>query len=97
MTPGFADPVRAWVPAISPSGLAFIGGAAFPQWRGHAFLCCLNPAGLLRLPMQGDEPGPEERLLWGKQRIRQMVLDGQGRPHLLVDQSGAGILRLDPA
>ena len=44
-----------------------------------------------------DEPGPEERLLWGKQRIRQMVLDGQGRPHLLVDQSGAGILRLDPA
>lgn len=95
--PGFEDPWRVWVPAVSPSGLAFVGGNAFPQWQGHMLLGCLNPAGLLRLPMRGDDAGPEERLLWDKARIRQMVLDGQGRPHLLIDARGAAILRLDPA
>ena len=95
--PGFADPVRVWVPSISPSGLAFCAGPAFPQWQGHAFLACLNPAGLLRLPMQGDTPGAEERLLWNKQRIRQVVFDVQGRPYLLTDTDRGPILRLDPA
>lgn len=95
--PGFADPLRVWVPSVSPSGLAFAQGSAFPQWQGHAFLACLNPAGLLRLPMRGDVPGAEERLLWDRQRIRQVVFDAQGRPHLLIDAGGASILRLDPA
>ena len=94
--PGIEDPWRVWVPSISPSGLGFATGTAFPQWQGHAFVACLNPAGLLRLPMRGDEAGPEERLLWDKQRIRQVVFDGQGRPHLLIDDN-SGILRLDPA
>ena len=94
--PGFEDPWRVWVPAVSPSGLGFATGAAFPQWQGHAFLACLNPAGLLRIPMRGDAAGPEERLLWDGVRIRQVVFDGQGRPHLLTDNNGS-ILRLDPA
>ena len=95
--PGFEDPFRVWVPAISPSGLAFATGAAFPQWRGHAFLSCQNPNGLLRLPMRGDEAGPEERLLWEKLPIRHMLFDGQGRAYLLTDTDRGGILRLDPA
>ncbi len=94
--PGFEDPWRVWVPSVSPSGLAFATGPAFPQWRGHLFMACLNPPGVLRLPMRGDEAGPEERLLWDRVRIRQIVFDPQGRPHLLTDTTG-GILRLDPA
>ena len=95
--PGMVDPARVWVPAISPSGLAFSPGGAFAGWRGHAFLACLNPPGLLRIAMQGDAPGAEERLLWGRQRIRQVMFDAQGLPHLLVDASRGGVLRLLPA
>jgi len=95
--PGFEDPWRVWVPAISPSGLTFASGGAFPQWQGHALLACQNPAGLLRLPMRGDEAGPEERLLWDQTRIRHTVFDARGRPHLLTDTDGGSILRLDPA
>ncbi len=94
--PGMADPARVWVPAISPSGLAFSPGGAFPAWRGQAFLACLNPPGLLRLEMQGDTPGAEERLLWGQNRIRQVLFDAQGLPHLLVDATRGGVLRLEP-
>lgn len=95
--PGMVDPARAWVPAISPSGLAFSPGGAFPGWRGNAMLACLNPPGLLRLTMQGDMPGAEERLLWGGQRIRQVLFDAQGLAYLLVDASRGGVLRLQPA
>ncbi len=95
--PGFEDPLRAWVPAISPSGLTFGAGGAFPGWRGSAFLGCLNPPGLLRLPMAGDMPGREERMLEGKSRIRHMLFDAAGLAYLLVDDRVGGILRLEPA
>jgi len=95
--PGMADPLRAWVPAISPSGMGFAPGGAFPAWRGNLFLACLNPPGLLRIAMQGDQPGAEEQLLWGRQRIRQVLFDAQGLPHLLVDAARGGVLRLEPA
>jgi glucose/arabinose dehydrogenase len=94
--PGMADPVRAWVPAISPSGMAFGPGGAFPAWRGDLFLACLNPPGVLRMAMQGDAPGAEERLLWGQQRIRHIIFDAQGVPHLLVDATRGTVLRLKP-
>ena len=95
--PGFEDPLRAWVPAISPSGLAFSPGGAFAQWRHNAFLGCMNTPGLLRLPMQGDVPGTEEQLLWGKSRVRQVLFDARGLAYLLVDEERGGILRLEPA
>lgn len=95
--PGFEDPLRAWVPAISPSGLAFSPGGAFAQWRGHAFLGCLNPPGLLRLRMQGDAVEAEEQLLWGKHRVRHVLFDAQGLAYLLIDDRRLGILRLEPA
>jgi len=95
--PGFEDPARVWVPAISPSGLTFGSGAAFPGWRNSALLGCLNPTGLLRLPMAGDTPGREERMLEGKARIRHILFDAAGLAYLLVDDRGGGILRLEPA
>src|SRR3546814_20752055 len=32
--PGMEQPVAYWVPSIAPSGMAFYGGEAFPEWRG---------------------------------------------------------------
>ncbi len=95
--PEFEDPLLVWVPSISPSGLGFATGAAFPLWRHHAFLACLNTPGLLRLPMQGDAPGGEERLLWGRSRLRQVLFDRAGLAYLLVDEDRGGVLRLEPA
>ncbi|MCS6892508.1 MAG: PQQ-dependent sugar dehydrogenase [Rhodovarius sp.] len=95
--PGMEDPVRVWVPSISPSGLAFVPEGALSPWRGHALLACLNPPGLLRLAMRGDQPGEEERLLWGQRRIRHVLFDARGLAYLLVDAARAEVLRLEPA
>lgn len=96
--PGMEPPLRAWVPAVSPSGLAFgPPQGVFAGWRGDAFLCCQNTPGLLRITMRGDEPGAEERLFWEKFRVRQLVFDQEGAGHVLIDEDEGGILRLEPA
>lgn len=95
--PGFEDPVRFWTPAISPSGIAFAPDNAAPGWRGSLFFGCLNPPGVLRLPMDGDAPGAEERFLWNRHRIRQPLFAPDGTLLLLTDESNGRILRLDAA
>lgn len=95
--PGITDPLRVWVPSISPSGIAFYDGAAFPGWRGSLFVATLSTPGLMRLVLDGDAVIGEERLLWDQQRLRDVVIGPDGRVYLLVDAAEGGILRLDPA
>jgi glucose/arabinose dehydrogenase len=93
--PGVAEPLRFWTPSVSPSGMAFAPRDGF--WRGDLFLACLNPPGLLRLPMNGDAPGEEERLLWGKMRMRQVIFAPDGALLILTDETRGRILRLTAA
>ncbi len=95
--PGFEDPARVWVPAISPSGCAVCTSATIPAWRGNLFLACLNPPGLMRLTMDGDRVIAEERLLWDKIRFRQVIQGADGRLLVLTDEARGRILRIDPA
>ncbi|HZH45798.1 MAG TPA: PQQ-dependent sugar dehydrogenase [Roseococcus sp.] len=92
--PEVSEPLRFWTPSVSPSGMAF--APANGPWRGDLFLACLNPAGLLRIPMEGDAPGAEERLLWGKQRMRQVVMAPDGALLILTDAERGQILRVAP-
>ncbi|MCU0887179.1 MAG: PQQ-dependent sugar dehydrogenase [Rubritepida sp.] len=93
--PGFDAPLRQWTPSVSPSGI----GVAPPRgpWRGDLFLACLNPAGLLRVEMVGDQPGAEERLLWGQARLRQVLFAPDGALLALTDEAAGRVLRLAPA
>ena len=34
---GMEQPVKYWVPSISPSGIAFYTGTLFPSWKGSLF------------------------------------------------------------
>lgn len=95
--PGFTDPVRFWVPSVSPSGLAFAPPDAPSVWRGGLFLACLNTPGLLRLEMEGDRAVAEERLLWGSVRMRQVLFAPDGALLALTDEARGRILRLEAA
>jgi glucose/arabinose dehydrogenase len=95
--PGMAQPVRYWVPSISPSGLAFYTGAAFPEWRGSLFLGALSGEALVRLELDGTKVVHEERLLEDLgERIRDVRQGPDGRLYLLTDSSDGALLRLDP-
>jgi aldose sugar dehydrogenase len=67
--PRVENPIKVWTPAVSPSGMAFYDGHAFPGWRGSLFLAALTMPGLVRLSTKGDRVTGEERLLMDKGRI----------------------------
>ncbi|UFN51228.1 PQQ-dependent sugar dehydrogenase [Roseomonas sp. OT10] len=95
--PGMADPLRWWVPSISPSGAAFYDGDRFPGWKGSLFLAGLNPPNLTRLTTEGDRVTGEERVLANPPRLRQVLQGPDGLLYLLTDESDGRILRLEPA
>jgi glucose/arabinose dehydrogenase len=94
--PGLEDPVHVWVPSVSPSGMAFYTGDAFPAWRGSLFLAALNPPGLVRLSTEGDRVTGEERLLWNRARLRQVIQGPDGLLYILTDEGRGRVLRLEP-
>jgi glucose/arabinose dehydrogenase len=95
--PDMEEPLRHWVPAVSPSGIGFYDGDAFPAWRGSLFMASLNTPGLLRLSTEGDRVTGEERLLWGELRFRQVLQGPDGLLYILTDETRGRILRLEPA
>jgi len=94
--PGLEDPIKVWVPAVSPSGIAFYTGDAFPGWRGSLFLATLNPPQLVRLSTEGDRVTGEERLLQGLARFRQVLQGPDGLLYILTDETQGRVLRLEP-
>lgn len=94
--PDMVDPVHAWVPSVSPSGIAFYTGAAFPAWQGSLFLATLNPPQLVRLSLDGDRVVAEERLLERQVRMRHVIQGPEGHLYVLTDEARGRVLRISP-
>jgi aldose sugar dehydrogenase len=95
---GMAQPLHYWVPSISPSGLAFYQGDAFPQWQGDLFTGGLSGEVLARLELDGEQVVEEERLLEGVLgRIRDVRVGPDGYLYLLTDYTDGALVRLEPA
>ncbi len=95
---GMAQPAKYWVPSISPSGLTFYDGAAFPKWQGNLFLGALSGEVLVRLELEGDRVVHEERLLEDfDERIRDVRQGPDGFLYILTDSGDGQLLRLEPA
>jgi glucose/arabinose dehydrogenase len=96
MRPEFTAPVRTWTPVIAPSGALFYSGAMFPAWRGSALLGGLSTQSLIRLQMDGERVGMEERLFMGR-RIRDVAQAADGSLYVIVDDRNGDLLRLTSA
>lgn len=55
---GMINPRVFWVPAISPSSIAFYTGEAFPQWQGNLFVTALSGQHVERIAF--GQPGQAE-------------------------------------
>lgn len=96
--PGMEDPVRVWVPSISPSGLAFYTGDRFPGWKGSAFTGALSDNALFRIELDGDRYVGEERLLVDQlPYIRDVRQGPDGLLYLVTHTDSGGLYRLEPA
>lgn len=95
---GIEAPLHFWTPSVSPSGIGFYTGGAFPGWSRSLFVAALSPPGLVRLQTEGDRVVAEERLLFDRRiRMRQIVVAADGALLVLTDEGRGRILRLSPA
>jgi len=96
--PGMVDPVRAWVPSISPCGLCFYTGVRYPGWNGSLFTGALSDFALHRLSLEGERVAAEERLLVDRlPYIRDVRQGPDGLLYLVTHSDEGGLYRLDPA
>lgn len=96
--PGMEDPVRVWVPSISPSGLAFYTGDRFPGWKGSVFTGALSNNALFRIELDGERWRSEERLIVDRlPYIRDVRQGPDGLLYLVTHSDDGGLYRLEPA
>lgn len=95
---GMEQPLRAWVPSIAPSGMAFYTGDRFPAWKGNLFIGALRAQLLVRLELDGEKVVHEERLIEDAiGRIRDVRAGPDGYIYLLTDETQGVLARLEPA
>jgi glucose/arabinose dehydrogenase len=95
--PGMEQPAKYWVPSIAPSGMAFYTADLFPAWKGSLFVGALRSTMLVRLELDGEKVGKEERLLTDfGERIRDVRQGPDGAVWLLTDASNGRLLRIVP-
>ena len=93
--PDFADATVRWTPVISPSGMAYYGGAVFPEWTGSFFIGSLSRQGVVRVAVDGDRVTEQEVLALGE-RIREVEAGPDGYVYVLTDQEEGQLWRLEP-
>jgi glucose/arabinose dehydrogenase len=96
--PEFRAPVVSWNPVISPAGLIFYDGGAFPKWRGNAFIGGMSSQSLVRIEFNGDTAREAERFDM-QRRIREVEQGPDGAIWLLEDGKGprtGWLLKLTP-
>src|SRR5690606_2531643 len=94
--PRFADAIKYWTPVISPSGMVFYTGEAFPGWRGSMLIGGLTAKAVVRLEVDGQVVTGEDRIELG-QRIREVEQGPDGSVYALTDEENGELLRLAPA
>ncbi len=95
---GMEQPLHVWVPSIAPSGMVFVQGQAFANWKGNVLIGALRDQTLVRLELKDEKVVREERLLKGQVgRIRDVRIGPDGLIYLLTDASEGALLRLEPA
>lgn len=96
---GLEQPVYYWVPSIATSGLQFVSGKRFTDWKGNILVGGLSGSRLSRLVLADDKTSvaSEEILLSGEGlRIREVREGPDGVIYILIDERDGSLMRLTP-
>lgn len=92
--PGMEQPIHYWDPSIAPSGMAFVTGDQYPNWKGSLLVGSLKFQYLDLVSLDGEKVTKEEKLIEGMGRVRTVKMGPDGFIYVSVEQ--LGIVRLIP-
>jgi len=92
---GMEQPVLYWNPSIAPSGMAFVTGDRYKNWKGNLLVGSLRFKYLNRCVLKGNKIVRQEMLLKNIGRLRDVRMGPDGYIYVSVESPGA-ILRLTP-
>ena len=92
--PGIEDPVFYWLPSIAPSGMAFVTGDRYPDWKGHLVVGSLKFQYLELVKLKGKEVVERQKIATDVGRIRNVAQGPDGFIYIAVE--GKGILKIIP-
>ena len=92
---GMQQPAWYWVPSIAPSGMTFVTGDIYPDWKGKVLVGSLKFAYLVALELDGNNVLSQEILFPGIGRVRNVKQGADG--YIYVATDGAGIFKIVPS
>lgn len=92
---GMEQPVYNWSPTPSLSSIRFYNAAAFPNWKGSAFIGTLKYRTLMRATLTNDRVVLLETILFNVGRMRDLEVGADGFIYVITD--GGELMRLRPA
>lgn len=92
--PGMEQPFYYWVPSIATSGMAFVTGTKYPDWKGDLLVGSLKKTYLERLTIRNNKVVAREKIADGIGRVRDVIIGPYGYIYIAVEFEG--IYRLIP-
>ncbi|MFN3239707.1 MAG: PQQ-dependent sugar dehydrogenase [Pseudomonadales bacterium] len=92
---GYESPVWYWDPSIAPSGMTFVTGDKYPEWRGHLLVGSLKFGQLVLCEVKGNKIINATPVLKNLGRVRDVRQAPDGYVYVAID--GVGIKRILPA
>lgn len=85
---GMTQPIHYWVPSIAPSGMDFVTGDKYPEWKGNLLVGSLKYKYLDRVEIDGHTIVHEEPLIKGLGRVRSVRMGPDGYIYVGLERPG---------
>ncbi|PKO99276.1 MAG: hypothetical protein CVU03_02505 [Bacteroidetes bacterium HGW-Bacteroidetes-2] len=91
---GMENPIYYWFPSIAPSGMAFVTGDKFPEWKGNLLVGSLKFQYLELVQLNGNNVISRQKIATDIGRLRNVKIGPDGYIYIAVE--GKGIERITP-
>ena len=92
--PDMEQPLYYWVPSIAASGMTFVTGDKYPDWKGSILAGSLKKSYLERLTIRDNKVVAREKIAEDIGRVRDVIMGPYGYIHVAVEFEG--IYRIKP-
>ena len=82
------QPFYYWVPSIAASGMAFVTGDKYPDWKGSILTGSLKKSYLERLTIRDNKVVAREKIADDIGRVRDVIIGPYGYIHIAVEYEG---------